>query len=444
MTTDTGLLSRLTQRAARIAVVGLGYVGLPLACVLAEAGYPVVGLDCDTAKVRGLLAGACPIGGEEPGLSDLLDRVLAAGRLALATQPEALHGFDVAIICVATPIDTASERPDYAALKSALATVGAHLRPGALVIVESTLAPDSMRLVVEPALRTASGLSPDDYLLAHCPERVSPGALLANLRDMPRIVGGWDEGARTAARTLYAQFCRAPIWRTDCLSAEIAKTAENTYRDVQIAFANELAILCGALGADVWHVRELINARHDRHVLCPGPGVGGHCIPKDPWLLIANAPPDFEPWLLSAARTVNDLMPAVVAVAACRWLHDMGLNPRLSRIALLGYSYREDTDDARNSPSEALAGRLIRAGVDVRIHDPHVPGYGGDWREVVEGADLCLLAVGHRAYREIDLGELCVLLRTPLLLDARAFWAPEEARGAGLSYRRLGAGEGRA
>lgn len=446
-----GLAARLDDRTARLAVVGLGFVGTPVACTLAGAGYTVVGLDISAPKVDAIRAGRVPFEGDEPGLPELLARVVAAGRLEATTDPEALRGCDAVLVAVDTPVDPATHRPGYRALEGALAAIGPRLRPGKLVVVESTLAPGTMDRVVAPALERTSGLAiGDDVLLVHCPERVMPGRLLANLASMSRVVGGTTPRAADVALRLYRHVVTDPtatLDASDALTAELVKTGENAYRDVQIAFANEMALICEAVGADVWRVRELLNQSPGRNMLLPGAGVGGHCIPKDPWLLVSGLAGVDDRGaattarLIPAARAVNDGMPAHMTelTAACLAGHGRALDG--SRVAVLGMSYLENTEDDRNSPSTALVADLAARGADVAAHDPWVPAYRGRTVEsVVDGADAVVVMVGHGAYRDLDWAALARRVRTRVLVDGRRVVDAAAARRAGWTVRTIGVG----
>jgi UDP-N-acetyl-D-mannosaminuronic acid dehydrogenase len=255
--------------------------------------------------------------------------------------------------------------------------------------------------------------------------------------------------AAEAAVALYRHIVRADLDTVDCLTAELVKTAENAYRDVQIAFANEVALLCEDLNADVWRVRELVNKSPYRDMHLPGAGVGGHCIPKDPWLLISGAGDGFEPRLIPAARAVNDGMPYHVAGLVAGALAEAGRAIRGARVAVLGYAYIENSDDTRNSPSIPLVARLREWGAEVVVHDPWVrinesanPGVllVRDVGEAVRGADAIVLMVAHEAYRQLSLAEMRQAVRTPVLVDGRHVFEAEEARRAGFIYRGVGIG----
>lgn len=437
------LLERIELRDARLAVIGLGFVGTPVAAAFAAAGFDVTGIDIDTARASAVDRGRVPFEGQEPGLAELLAEVVAAGRLRATTDYAAIAGADAVLVAVETPVD-ADHRPRYTALAGALASLGPHLRPGTLVVIESTLAPGTMRRLVVPALAAASGLAvPGDLLVAHCPERVMPGRLLANLKAMSRVVGGVTAEAAEVARALYGTVVEAELDTADDLTAELVKTGENAYRDVQIAFANEMALLCEALGADVWRVRELLNRSPGRHMHLPGGGVGGHCIPKDPWLLISDPGRGFAARLIPAARAVNDGMPHHVAGRTLAALTAAGISPREARVAVLGASYLEESDDERNAPTHDLVAALTAVGVDVRVHDPWVARYAErPVADVVDGCDAVVVMVAHAVYRALDWAALRERARgaVPALIDARRAVDAGAARAAGWRVGVIGVG----
>jgi UDP-N-acetyl-D-mannosaminuronic acid dehydrogenase len=215
---------------------------------------------------------------------------------------------------------------------------------------------------------------------------------------------------------------------------------ENAYRDVQIAFANEMALLCEDLGANVWQVRELVNKSPGRHMLYPGAGVGGHCIPKDPWLLIANASEDLVPRLIPTARAINDGMSLHMVALLEDALAEVGVTLAEAKVTVLGYAYLENSDDTRNSPSAVLVERLRELGAEVAIHDPYVREYQGDLGERVRGSDALVVMVAHDAYRALDLDDLRARVKHPALIDGRRVFSLEQAQAAGWAYRGVGSG----
>lgn len=427
----------------RVAVLGLGYVGVPLAASLAAAGDDVVGVDRVKEKVAALAAGRIPFEGEEPDLPALVSQAVAGGRLTATTDPDVLADVDTVVVAVETPLRPRSRSPDHRPLRSALRTVGSRMAPGTLVSVESTLAPGTMDTVVRPALERASGMRAlEDFSLVHVPERLTAGKLLHHLTRLDRILGANDAVSRRRALALYRKFVKAPIHVTDWLTAEVVKTAENAYWDVQIAFANEVALLSEAYGVDAFEVRELVNTCPQRSMVFPGAGVGGHCIPKDPWLLVAGARQAAR--LIPAARAVNDAMPRHVVALAKSALGAAGRAVKGARICLLGFAFKGNTEDARNSPTVPIARALRRAGATVRIHDPYASGtpefrVQKDLARALKGVDCVVLVAPHDEYRSLDAATLGRLMRRPVVVDGRNFFDPARLP-EGFVYRGVGKG----
>ena len=436
--TDTlaSLSSAIEKRSAVIGVIGLGYVGLPAACVIAEAGFKVTGIDIDAKRVEMINSGESPIEGEEPGLASLLTRVTDSKHLRASTSHQDLAKADIVLICVDTPVE-ADHRPRFAALTSACRQLGPVLKQGALVIIESTIAPGTIEGIVRPALESSSGGSAGErFHLGHCPERVMPGKLLRNMRTLNRVCGGASPEVAEAMVALYSTYVEGDLDPTDCLTAELVKTAENAYRDVSIAFANQLALICEVAGGDVWRVRELVNKVPGRYVLLPGGGVGGHCIPKDSWLLAVPLGAAADESLLGVARRLNDGMPGHVADLVGELV-----DPKAhAKVTVLGYSYLENSDDTRNSPSAALMAILKERGFEVRVHDPFVHQYAGDLMEALRGADCAVLMVAHSEYRELNLSAAASKMRRARMVDARALFKPEALQTAGFESRTIGVG----
>lgn len=439
----TNLQQKIKTKSAKIGLVGLGYVGLAVACKFAEAGFTVIGLEQQADKVILINQGILPIQGKEPGLAELLKTVVQSGKLTAGTDSHLLRDTDVILVAVETPVMDSSKVPNYKALKSALNTLGTIIKPGILVIIESTIAPGTMAEIVCPILEKASGLQVNqNFYLGHCPERVMPGRLLKNLSIMSRVCGGYTPETSQTMAILYRQIVQADLDLTDTVTAEMVKTTENAYRDVQIAFANEIALICEMVGADVWQVRNLVNKSYQRNMHQPGAGVGGHCIPKDPWLLVHSttgkgAPPS----LIPTARLLNDGMPLHMADLLTEALFEVGRPLRGAKIVLLGYAYLENTADVRNSPSEKLLIRLQQLGAQVIIHDPFIPEFQGNLVEMVAGSAALVVMVRHDEYETIDLTALKPLLNHAILIDGRRVFGPDAARRAGFIFRGVGRGE---
>jgi UDP-N-acetyl-D-mannosaminuronic acid dehydrogenase len=403
-----------------------------------------VGIRRNQSKVDMINRGECPIGGKEPGLAELLARVTQEGRLEATVDYAVCREAQVVLIAVETPVDPVTKQPGYAALRGALSDLGRYLQPGTLVIIESTIAPGTMDQMVRPLLEEVSGLvatrgdQPGDFYLVNCPERVMPGKLLRNIRELARVVGGMSPDAADLGVALYRHVVHADLDPVDCITAEIVKTAENAYRDVQIAFANELALICDDMGADVWTVRELVNKCPYRNVHLPGAGVGGHCLPKDSWLLLASAREGLQNGLLPAARALNEYMPQHMFDLTQRALAQAGVDIKGARVAVLGYSYLENSDDTRNTPTQPLVDVLTKAGAEVLLHDPHVKQYNGTFEHVLQGADCAVMMVRHDQYRTLDLEVLRSEMRHPVLVDGRHVFDKDQARAAGFVYLGVG------
>jgi len=455
----------ISARAAVVGVIGLGHVGLTSACAFAAAGFRVVGLELKEERVAAVNEGRWPLLGAEPELPRILADAVQRRRLVATTDARALAECDVVLIDVESPVE-ADRRPRFEALRSACRALGGVVKQGALVVVESTLSPGTTAHVVAPILAEASGKAlSEGFFLGHCPQRVMPGKLLANHRSLARVCGGPPEVAEVM-RALYATVMDAPLEASDWVTAELVKTAENTHRDVQIAFANELALLCETVGADVTEVRRLVVSTEGRDMLHAGAGVGGHCIPKDPWLLVhgaahASPRPDthtsrpgagaaFEPRVIAAARAVNDGMPAHVADLLAGALSEAGRGLGGARVLVLGRAYLPETGDVRNSPTITLERILAERGAEAVVHDPWIAAHAGDPHALAQDAHAIVIMVAHAAYRDLDLPRLASSLAAasatratpPVLVDGRRIVTPAAARAAGFVFRAVGLGLG--
>jgi UDP-N-acetyl-D-mannosaminuronic acid dehydrogenase len=436
------LCKKIEDRTAILGVVGLGYVGLPVACKFAEAGFRVIGVDIKPERVSMIQAGQNPIEGREPGLAELLGKVSKSGQLKATSEYTKICDADVIMVSVETPVGE-DHKPGFEALRSATTSIGSSMKPGALVIIESTIAPGTIDGLVRPLLEDISGLKLNTgFFLGHCPERVMPGKLLKNIETMPRVCGGsTPETAETMIELYRIIVNEVDLDPTDCLTAELVKTTENTYRDVNIAFANEVALICEAVGGDVWKVRDLVNKVPARLMLEPGVGVGGHCIPKDPWLL-ANAADEAQTPLriIPTARAINEFMPSHVSALLQDALASIGKEISGSRILIMGYAYLADSDDTRNSPSEVLVGKLQGLGAEVLIHDPYVPEYQSDLWDLAIEIDAVVVMVRHSQYLDIKLEKLKSTMTVPVLVDGRNVFDARQAEMLGIAFRGIGQG----
>jgi UDP-N-acetyl-D-mannosaminuronic acid dehydrogenase len=438
-----------------IVVIGMGYVGIPAAALLADVpGHSVVGIQRRSRrsgwKIDRINSGNNPFEGDEPGMDELIARVVLEKRTLRVTDDFAVcKDADVILIDVQTPTNT--ERiPEYLSLRTVSAQAANDLQPGTLVIIESTVAPGTTEHVVKPILEEGSGLQAgEDFYLAFSYERVMPGKLLEYITDFPRVVGGIDEESTRRAVDLYRTIVRKEITPTDVLTAELAKTMENAYRDVNIAFANEMARVCEAMGVDVYEIRELMNARPDRNMHLPGAGVGGHCLPKDPWLLKFGVD-TYGEWpvrmrMITVARRINDEMPHHVVDLVVKALTEEGIALDRARVAVLGVAYLEDSDDTRNTPAVPVIEAIQDKGASVVAHDPYVRDLEGyeltrDLEMALRDADAAVLVTKHREYFDLDLARLKEMMRTPILVDGRNVFDAAAGRAAGLTYKAIGKG----
>jgi UDP-N-acetyl-D-mannosaminuronic acid dehydrogenase len=393
----------------RISVIGLGYVGLPTAATIAARGVRVLGVDIRPDVVERINSGRTHI--MEPDLDIVVSSVVSTGMLTAAMQPEPSDAF---IVAVPTPVFE-NNSPDMRAVEGAIAAIAPVLARGNLIIIESTSPVGTTQRAAEQLRALRSDLTfPDeasersDVMMAYCPERILPGNTLRELTDNARLVGGLDKRSADRAQELYSIFAKGDIHKTEAPVAEMAKVTENAFRDVNIAFANELSLICEAAGIDPWKVIKLANLHPRVNILSPGPGVGGHCIPVDPWFIV-HAQPDLSR-MIRTAREVNLAKEQHVVQRIQRAAERF----REPRIALLGLSYKPNVDDLRESPALHVAEKLLNADAgEIYIVDPHVkappPSIADKPRmhfvglpDALKEADIVVLLVQHDRFRDID------------------------------------------
>ncbi len=422
-----------------LCVLGLGYIGLPTASTFATHGLQVTGVDVDRRVVDVLRNGEIHI--QEPGLRTLVQAAFGSGKLSVEQAPVAADAF---IIAVPTPI-TAEKQADLSYVRAAAESIQPVLRPGNLVVLESTSPPRTTIDLVAPILEGSGLRAGEDFYLAYTPERVLPGKILQELIENARVIGGIDEASARAGRDLYASFVRGEILLTDATTAEMVKLMENTYRDVNIAIANEFSRLGQAFGVDIWRAIELANLHPRVKILRPGPGVGGHCISVDPWFLV-EAAPEFSA-LIRQARLVNDGQPAVVVDLVSEALGSL----KGKRICALGLSYKADVDDLRESPALEVAELLAKAGAEVVTYEPfapltEVPGSAAaaSLGEALLDAEAVLLLVDHSQFKELDPKWMVDQTRARTVIDTRGVLDRSAWNGAGFRLFTLGVGESNA
>jgi len=408
-----------------VTVVGLGYVGLPTASMLASRGHRVYGLDLNERVISELSRGITSI--REPELDTLVQAAIGSGNLSCGTTPQPS---DVFIIAVPTPIRE-DRTADLDAVSAAARSVASVLKRGDLVILESTVPPGTTTGVLREILETTGLRAGRDFRLAHCPERVLPGNLLVELVANDRIIGGIDDSSSEAAADIYRSFVTGELIETDATTAELVKLMENTHRDVNIALANEFALIAERLQVDIWRALTLAN-RHPRvRFLRPGPGVGGHCIAVDPWFVVQSAPTESR--LIALAREVNDGMPGHVVDLVRRAIGSLDQTIAVT----LGRTYKADVSDLRESPALHVVEALRRAGADVREHDAVLDG-DASVEQLARGADVIILLVDHTAYRALRPDVLGERMRRRVVVDTRGVIAREDWASNGFKVVVLG------
>ncbi len=425
----------------KICVMGLGYIGLPTASTFATHGLQVLGVDVNLQVVETLRSGGLHI--HEPGLRTLVQAAIGSGSLTVSEKPEPADAF---IIAVPTPFYD-DKCADMRAVTSATEAVLPYLHKGNLVVLESTSPPRTTVDLLVPILERSGLKAGRDFYLAYSPERVLPGQIIRELIENDRVVGGIDPASAQAAYDLYATFVRGEIVKTDATTAEMVKLMENTYRDVNIAIANEFSRLAERFGVDVWEAIALAN-RHPRvRILRPGPGVGGHCISVDPWFLV-EAAPDITPLILTS-RKVNDGQPHFVVNLVKRALGlAAGMSLAGKKIAALGLAYKPDVDDLRESPAIEASQLMAKEGADVRAYEPFRPdapiagvSMKSSLAETVSGAQVVVFLVAHRELKEITPEQLAGMTEARTLVDTVGILAQEDWKAAGFKVVRLGDGK---
>jgi UDP-N-acetyl-D-glucosamine dehydrogenase len=410
----------IESRRAAVSVIGLGYVGLPLALKVAETGFEVTGIDTDTNRVNELLRGSSPL----LEITDAeVETAVAGGKFRPTTDISTVGQSDIILICVPTPLKL--DLPDMSFIEQAAEAVAQNLKAGQLVILESTTYPGTTEEVLLKTLESSGLKAGIDFLLGFSPERIDPGNDEFRLDNVPKIVGGIDKQSTEMMAAFYATFIETIVPVSSARTAEMAKLLENTYRHVNIALVNEIAILCHDLGIDVW---EVIDAARTKpfgfQAFYPGPGWGGHCIPVDPAYLSwrvrqIGATARF----VELAREFNQKMPTYIVQRVAEALNDGDKSLRGSSVLVLGVAYKPDIRDVRQSPALEIIERLIKSGARVSFHDPHVPVIQlkeGEMKtselseETLEAADVVLLHTDHSAFEPT-----WIAAHSRLVLDTR-------------------------
>ncbi len=418
----------------KLSVLGLGYIGLPTASTFATHGIEVIGVDVNPHVVSTLKSGGLHI--HEPGLRTLVQGAIQSGMLRVAARPEPADAF---IIAVPTPFYDENKRADMRAVISAAESIVPYLQKGNLVVLESTSPPRTTIDLVAPILEKSGLKAGEDFYLAYSPERVLPGQILRELIENARVVGGVTPESAQVASDLYKTFVKGKIIKTNATTAEMVKLMENTYRDVNIAVANEFSRLADQFGVDVWEAISLANLHPRVEILRPGPGVGGHCISVDPWFLVEAAPAQTP--LIRTAREVNDAQPKFTVSLLERALGSLDG----TKIAALGLAYKPDVDDLRESPAVEVVRLLQKAGASVRAFEPFAlnPALSqidtvATLSDALAEADAVVLLVAHSQFKALNAHQIAAQMPGRIALDAVNGWDAANWAEAGFALTRLG------
>ncbi|MBE1556055.1 nucleotide sugar dehydrogenase [Sporosarcina limicola] len=420
----------------KLCVIGLGYIGLPTAVMFANSGVQVHGVDLNEKAVSMIANKQLHI--EENGLGERLEQAIDSKLFTVSTQPVEA---DVYIIAVPSPIN-----PDNTAnlefIRTATASIVPYLNKGALVILESTVPPKTVENVMLPELRKSNLILGEELFVSHSPERVIPGKIFEELINNDRIVGGITPKSAEMTKELYKTFVQGEIHLTDATTAELVKVMENTYRDVNIAFANELAKIAETIDVDIWEAIRFANFHPRVNIHLPGPGVGGHCIAVDPWFLVELSPENAE--VIKKSRLTNNGMPKFTAQKAQSLLEERGIQN--GNITILGLAFKGDVDDLRESPSTEVIKELQNLSLTVVSFDPHIkelqhPTQVATIEEATANADLLILTTDHTEFKNLNPQTLITKNKKPLVLDTKNALNRDKWEQAGFRFYKLGDGK---
>ncbi len=408
-------LWRLNQgikiRMTKICIFGLGYIGLPTACLFATHGCQVLGIDIKKDIIEKVNLGIPSF--EEPGLEKLLKEAIDNGTLRASLEPETA---DVFLVAVPTPLDNKTRVADLKAVGQAARSISHYLKQGNLVVIESTVPPFTCEKMVLPILEQSGLKGGKDFSLAYCPERAIPGDTLHEMVYNDRVIGGLDKKSLECTQELYSSFVKGHIYPTDLRTAAMAKLIENTYRDINIALANEFAGIADKMGVNIWETIELANKHPRVKILNPGPGVGGHCLTKDPLFLAENTT---SSRIIEMAREINDSMPRHVL----SYVEELLGNMHHATITVLGAAYKANVDDTRETPALQFIKLAENAGYKIKIYDPWVKSFEyplcSSLEEACKDSDCLVLITDHSAFKQIDPLKLVTKIRNKNLVDTR-------------------------
>lgn len=412
-----------------ICVIGLGYIGLPTATMFSLYGHKVVGVDTNKEVIKKLNDGKLMI--EEYNLEQLTNYAVKEGKLVGSTIPREANVF---IIAVPTPIKE-DKSADMKYVISATKSILKYLKVGNVVVLESTSPVGTTEEVIKPIIEESGFKVGSEIFLGYSPERVIPGNIVYELKNNDRVIGGVNEKSAKEIEKIYKTIVDGNIYLTDCKTAEICKLMENTYRDVNIALANELMLICDKLGINVWEVIEYSNKHPRVNLHMPGPGVGGHCLAVDPWFIVEKEPHVSK--IIKSSRQLNDFMPTYVYESVDKLLNDK----KDKNVTILGITYKANIDDIRESPIIKLIDLLLENNYTVKVFDPFVKDFYLNENNIISAckeSDLLILGVNHDCFKILPLDEIKKEMRGNLMLDTRNYLNKEEIERKGFVYRLLG------
>jgi UDP-N-acetyl-D-mannosaminuronic acid dehydrogenase len=408
------LLERIDSRTARVTVIGLGYIGIPTAVCAAEAGYTVHGVDVKQDTVKRIKSGAVTV--KEPGLRDLLEKNIQNGKIEASLS---YKESDIFIICVPTPLR--EKKADLSHVKSAGISIASVLKKGNLIILESTVPPGTTEELLIPLLESSGLKNNDDFFVTFCPERVLPGKIMTEMSKNDRIAGG-SATSRKLAAAFYRSFVDGELYLTDIKTAEMVKLMENTFRNVNIALANELALACERVGINFFEARTLANKHPRVNLHEAGTGVGGHCIPIDPWFVHEKVPMK----MITTAMKINSAMLSHIV--------DILKQEQVTSVLILGMAYKKNTEDTRESPTAKIIALLEKEQIAYSVYDPYLDS--SDLSSA--GHDALLIATDHDCFRNLPWKSIAAVMKRPLMIDGRNFFTEREAEALGFEYRGVG------
>ncbi len=435
------LLAAIRNQTAKICVMGLGQVGLPTALTFSEVGFDVAGYDINEKLLSSLNSKQVPF--EEMNLGNLLNSCMEKRKFRTNSNlEECVKNSDVIIVCVATPL-TNDIKPDLSSLEKACQSLSKTSLKNKLVIIESSIPPGTFVGLIVPTLRkqNKTGI---DFWVAFVPERLAPGQALIEIRTTHRIIGHIDDDSGILAKTLYEKIVDSQILMTPVQIAEVSKLIENTYRDVNIAFANEVGLICEKYGIDAAELIRVCNSHPRVKILQPGPGVGGPCLPKDPYLLLN--PQDslsIESKIILESRKINDNMPYHTVSLVTDSLKEQNKKLSESTVLVLGTAYKANVSDTRLSPAREIITQLIKSGCNVFVYDPKtVETFDGkkvsNISDVLNTCDVAVLVTDHDEFKKLDVKEFQKMRKEPILVDTRRIFQKNQAESLGIHYLSIG------